>query len=239
MACTSINNTKRKFSEYVETQIADVRNHPLHERRLSSYEDILSACKNVYTSGIIFPQGGLAAKRKDTPLIDEILANTAEKIYDYLNKKGNKLLTEEEFDKFHDKLCTDFLEKINAARTSVGYCELCYGSAQKFINMIFKYLSCYKDYCDYKDYFKHCHMPVDTVILKRLKNEYDIEEIKYREYVDKKGKRSLTASYQKTPWTKLDADKYKKILKIIREKVSNDKRYKEMSLLDVEFSIWE
>ena len=58
-------------------------------------------------------------------------------------------------------------------------------------------------------------------------------------YVDKKGKSMLSATYQKTRWTKFDDAKYKKLLKIIREKVLNDVRFSRLSLLDVEFSVWE
>ena len=231
--------TKELFADYTASRVNAIRNNPLCERKLSSCPDVLSACQNVYDSGIIFAQGGAAAKRKGTPCVNEILNDIATRIYNYLSNPDNSQISMEEFDVFHNRLCSDFLYALNKARASVGYVELHYGSAQKFINMAFKYLSCYSDFHLYKDYFKWCHMPIDTVILKWIKDNYNIGDIEYYVYVDKKGKSTLSATYKNTSWTKFDVDKYKKLLNIIREKVLNDDRFSRLSLLDAEFAAWE
>ncbi len=231
--------TKELFGEYVASRVIAVKNHPLRERKLSIYDDVLAACQNVYDSGIIFPQGGAAAKRRETPRVNVIIADIATKIYNFLSNPANASISQKQFDEFHAILCNDFLLALNNARNSVGYVPLHYGSAQKFINIVFKYLSCYFDYHLYKDHFKWCHMPIDTVILKWFKDTYNIEDIKYYVYVDKKGRSSLSAKYQMSPWTKFEKNKYEDLLAVIKEKVSRDARFSQFSLLDVEFSVWE
>lgn len=230
---------KERFADYAASRVKEIKSNPLNERALSSYDDVLTACKNVYNSGIIFAQGGASAKRKETPRIDEILGDVATEIYNYLLTPDNAQITMKLFDDFHNRICFDFLNKLNNARRTVDYVELHYGSAQKFINMVFKYLACYSDFQLYKNHFKWCHMPIDTVILKWLKDNYHLEDIKYYIYVDKKGKASLSATYMKKSWTKFDDEKYKKLLKIIRKNVFNDPKFSQLPLLEVEFSIWE
>ena len=234
-----LNSAKKLFADYAASRVKDIRNYPLQNRMLSVYADVLAACRNVYDSGIIFPQGGASAKRRETPNVNEILGNMATRIYDYLSNPNNLQMSMEEFDEFHNLLCSDFCTALNNARRSVGYVELCYGSAQKAVNMVFKYLACYKDFDLYKDYFKWCHMPIDTVILKWLKDNYNISNIKYSVYVNKEGRSSLSATYLKTAWTKFDCQTYKSLLQIVRESVSGDARFSAMPLLDVEFAIWQ
>ena len=229
--------SKELFADYAASRVKAIRNNPLQERKISVYADIFAACQNVYDSGIIFARGGAAAK--GTPRVDELLDDMATKIYNYLSNLDNSQISMKEFDVFHDRICSDFCDALNSARRSVGYMEIHYGSAQKFINMVFKYLSCYSDFHLYKDHFKWCHMPIDTVILKWFKDNYNIADIKYYVHVDKNGKPVLSATYKITSWTKFDVEKYKKLLEIIRKQVFNDDRFSQLSLLDVEFSVWE
>ena len=65
--------------------------------------------------------------------------------------------SKEGFDDEHEKLCNLWCDKFkdddNLSR---------YGKAQKIINMSFKYLYCCSDAEKYRDYFKCCHMPLDS-----------------------------------------------------------------------------
>ena len=210
----------------------------ISSRLIKNNNDILAACFDVYNSGIIFPQGGALAKRKETPNIDVILVNLANKIYAYFMNKENASISEQCFDKFHADCCNSFINSINSARASVGYAPIYYGSAQKMVNMIFKYLVCYQDYADYANYFKWCHMPIDTVILRWLKERYQIRDIYYRVSINFKGKEELFANYKKKTWTKFDETLYRDILSLIREKINADLDFAGRSRLDVEFSIW-
>lgn len=208
-------------------------------RLIQDSNDVLLACKNVYDSGIIFPQGGASAKREGTPNIDNILSALADKIYHYFSNTDNAEISKEKFDEEHDNWCRSFLDSLNVARISKGYVKLEYGSAQKMVNMILKYLACYNDYAFFARHFKWAHMPVDTVILKWLKDNYCIAEIEYYVHVDEEGKETLSARYENVAWTKFDQSLYLKLVRIIREKISDDTKFKDQTLLGVEFGIWE
>ena len=207
-------------------------------RLIDEYAYVLLACINVYNSGIIFPQGGARAKRADTPNVDIILADLADDIYEYFINEDNASITKQEFDEFHTEWCNRFLEKINLARISVGFQPICYGSAQKMVNMVFKYLACYNNYTSFADHFKWCHMPIDTVILKWLKDRYHIDDIYCRQSTNHKGIEELFASYKQKTWTNFDETLYKDLLSVIREKIESDVEFNNRSILGVEFSIW-
>ena len=74
---------------------------------------------------------------------------------------GDKPATRSEFNEWHGQVCIDFLTRLNKELSTIECGEQCYGRAQKFINMTFKYLYCYDDACKYEDYFAYCHMPLD------------------------------------------------------------------------------
>lgn len=207
-------------------------------RVIEDYAYILLACIDVYNSGIIFPQGGARAKRKGTPGVDIILADLADNIYEYFMNEENASISEQKFDEFHAAWCGSFLEEINLARASVGYQPICYGSAQKMINMVFKYLVCYDDYTSFADHFKWCHMPIDTVILKWLKDRYQISDIYYRININSKGIEELFANYKKKTWTSFDDALYNDLLSVVRKKIKADPDFKNCSILGVEFAIW-
>ena len=230
--------SKNRFAAYVAGRVKAVREYPLTERKISCKADVLAACNDVYSSGIIFAQGGAAAKRLGTPNIEQILSDSAEKIYNFFLVNQNNNIDKDYFDDFHNKICNEFLTSLNYARCSVGYVALSYGSAQKFFNIVFKYLACYLDYAQYENCFAWCHMPIDTIVLKWLKDTYGISKIYYYIYLDKKGKTSLSASYKKRSWTKFDESLYKELLNIIRNKVASDSKFTNKTLLEVEFSIW-
>lgn len=207
-------------------------------RSIKEYDHILFACTNVYNSGIIFPQGGAHASRTRTPNVGVILANLANSIYEYFLNKENANISEQKFDELHTTWCNNFLNDINAARVSVEYLPLNYGSAQKMVNMVFKYLACYHDYENFADYFKWCHMPIDTVILKWLKDRYQIKSIYYRETINSKGNLELFANYKKKTWTNFDSALYNDLLSVIRENIKSDPEFTNLTILGIEFGIW-
>ena len=85
--------------------------------------------------------------------------------------------SQESFDKWHQETCEYFLSELNKKLKEK---KLCFGKAQKVINMTFKYLYCFDDAEKYEDYFKFCHMPIDSYTLNwcyenGLYNKNDIE----------------------------------------------------------------
>ena len=91
--------------------------------------------------------------------------------------ENSALVSQESFDKWHQDTCEYFLNELNEKLKEK---KLCFGKAQKVINMTFKYLYCFNDAEEYEDYFKFCHMPIDSYTLNwcyenGLYNKNDIE----------------------------------------------------------------
>lgn len=227
--------TKDEFAKYVASRIKSVRNNPLPSRRLDKYDDILLACEEVYKSGIIFPRLGRLAKRKGIN-VDVPLADLAKRLFDYFRTTVKSPYNEAAFDAFHEKTCDDFLKSVNSIRCSVKYVPLNYGSAQKMVNMVFKYLACYSDYITYQSCFEHCHMPIDSIILRHLKCCYSIQEIKC--YINCKFGTVYT-TFKGKSWTKFDKTFYNDLLKITRTTIAKDPKYAGKTLLEIEFEIWK
>lgn len=223
--------TKGEFAEYVASRRKSVRVNPLTYRRIDNYDDILLACEDVYSSGIIFP---LLAKRKGLD-VSVPLADLAKRLFDYFRTTVKSPYDETEFDEFHEKACDTFLQLINAIRSIKGYAPLHYGSAQKMINMVFKYLACYSDYTTYEDCFEHCHMPIDSRILCKLKKTYSIPNVNCYFYAKICG----GATFEGKSWTKFDKTTYGDLLKITRTTIAKDSKYTGKTLLEIEFEIWK
>ena len=222
--------TKSEFAEYVASRRKSVRVNPLTERSIDNYDDILLACEDVYSSGIIFP---LLAKRKGLD-VSVPLADLARRLFDYFQTTVKTPNNEVEFDEFHEKACDAFLQLMNEIRDIKGYAPLHYGSAQKMINMVFKYLACYKDYATYQDCFEHCHMPIDSKILCELKKNYSIPNVNCCLYTKFCG----GATFEGKSWTKFDKKIYVNLLKITRTTIAKASKYKGKTLLEIEFEIW-
>ena len=223
--------TKSEFAEYVASRRKSVRVNPLTERRLDNYDDILLACEDVYGSGIIFPRFG---KRKGINVISP-LEDLARRLFDYFQTTVKTPYDESKFDEFHEKACDAFLQLMNEIRDIKGYAPLNYGSAQKMINMVFKYLACYKDYATYEDCFEHCHMPIDSKILCELKKTYSIPNVNCCFYAKICG----GATFEGKSWTKFDKTTYGDLLKITRTTIAKDSKYTGETLLEIEFEIWK
>ena len=99
--------------------------------------------------------GNLTAERESA------LKNIAKEIQKYL-KKEKSHQDKKDFDSTHVEICNkwvddDDLKKVDGITT--------YGKAQKIVNMAFKYLYCCEDAYKYEEYFKFCHVPLDSITL--------------------------------------------------------------------------
>lgn len=150
----------------------------LSTRSIRNRTDISDAVKEVYfhRNTLWAHARGGKGKNKLTnsgerrPAVENILTNIGGQIYEYFNGKANVANTQENFDAFHKSLCHYFLTSINAIRAEVNYAPMSYGQAQKLINLSFKYISCFSDYCQFADLFTHCHIVIDNVVLTNLKS---------------------------------------------------------------------
>ena len=83
----------------------------------------------------------------------------AQKFVDYFKNTAPK--SQADFDEFHRTTCLDFLGELNKCVPDPQE----FGKAQKFVNMTFKYLYCFDNAPKYDDWFKFCHMPIDSYTL--------------------------------------------------------------------------
>lgn len=116
-----------------------------------------------------------------------------QKVYEYL--KGAPFLSEKDYDNWHNEICKDLsdnsknFQKYSAYRkistdkfkNKIGFTV---GNAQKFLNMLMKDLyACLNHHPsfleNYEEYFKHCHMPLDSYILRF------VDDIRIRENIIK------------------------------------------------------
>ena len=132
----------------------------------------------------------------------------------------------------HKKICDEFLISFNELiseinrelyeinETSAAVENICFGKAQKIVNMTYKYLLLFDDALDdgNEDVFKSCHMAIDSFILTHYKK---IE-------INKEEKKKISNK----AWSNMDKDNYYDLQKNIGNYV-NDK-----PLIFAEFDWW-
>lgn len=105
-------------------------------------------------------EGESAIGRTDY-LIEQLRkAKFYERFVTYFKKSAPN--NQDKFNGWHHETCELFLETLKD-----DYENLCYGKAQKIVNMMFKHLYCLngaKEYDD-KGYFKYCHLTLDSFTL--------------------------------------------------------------------------
>jgi hypothetical protein len=98
--------------------------------------------------------------------------------YGYLKKSFSDIQTgcvgiaeQEEFDRWHQSICSDLSRYYNKH----GYGSFAVGQAQKWINMTFKYIFTMGSdrISGFDNLYKFCHIPLDNIILKKLRDEYE------------------------------------------------------------------
>ena len=119
-----------------------------------------------------------------------------EKFCDYFSGNSGNEKSQKDFDEWHHEMCEKFLRDIKGK-----YTQLHYGKAQKIVNMTFKNIYCLpcqknKPYV-YEEYFKFCHMPLDSIMLEWFYRAGKISKIEI--YEDGK---KVTRNYPS--WSKLE-----------------------------------
>lgn len=116
--------------------------------------------------------------------------------------------------------------------------EFSYGNAQKLVNMTAKYLyiaTYFND--DYKDKFKNCHCPMDSLIVESLiKNILDKQKgsqalALYKQITKRDNKAWIT--YLRTPWSKMTVEQYKYFQVLVNMIKKNDE-----DALEYDYSHW-
>lgn len=136
--------------------------------------------------------------------------------------------SQNDFDDWHHEMC----EKFRACFNNKNFENLQYGKAQKIVNMTFKNIYCLRDAEKKEDYFKYCHMPLDSLTLEWF----------YRKVKPANRKKEYTRA-EIPAWSKLCYGSeenapnlgYKSIQEDIRKHFENSA---EWTPLKAEFVIW-
>ena len=151
--------TKEMRDEFIHG-LRPVYAKSLPSKSIKLKNDIMYAATNLYAYGTPFVNIGKSRQPhygvSDIPHLEAILVPFVDEIWMYFNGRGPHS-TQADFDCFHKLLCNNFLGCIRAA----GKYSHTYGSAQKMVNILFKYLACFKDAASYKDWFTYCHVALD------------------------------------------------------------------------------
>ena len=159
-------------------------------------------------------------------------------------KSKDKFMDKKNFDDWHNKMCEKFLSVFENF-----YDHLAYGKAQKIVNMTFKNVYCLEGEKNSDDYYKHCHMPLDSIILEWVKRTQ--ASIKNSEYLHKGRIPSWSKmNYKEEPDFLTSGGKkyygYKDIQKAIFEyfskyveKNTTTKYLKGYTPLQAEFFVWK
>lgn len=165
-----------------------------------------------------------------------------EQVESYLN--GTPFL-ESEYDAWHKEICLTLADPTKHFASYSTYRKastdkfknkdgFTIGSAQKFLNMLMKDLyACFRNdptlwtngAYSYEDYFKYCHMPLDSYIL------WFVDDIRYRS--------SIVKSARTYTWSNLNAyNSYMDEQTDIRNYVRNNKINSSITELQTEFVVW-
>lgn len=170
------------------------------------------------------------------------LDGLANKLYDFIH--NGVIETEEDYDKWHDSVCLEFVEQYNQN----GKSTIKYGKAQKIVNMSLKYIYCFDDSKKYREKFCHCHMPIDRYTLEWF-CRYVVKELNAKKEEKEKLDRISVTKIRDTSWSSLDAGKemyqYSWIQKQIRDFLvdGHDSDYlnldgQPLTPFEAEFYIW-
>ncbi len=103
---------------------------------------------------------------------DEVLKWLSHEFLKFFKDEGN--IYDENFSKWHEKICEEFLNKFNGDVLKDNYKPIQFGKAQKIVNMTFKYLRCFDDADDYSAFFVHCQMPMDSFMIEEWYNKNNV-----------------------------------------------------------------
>lgn len=205
---------------------------------IANKADVIAACAAVYNSGIIWRQG-TSRENVNSPSVRPIINHLGNKIYSYFNNYKNKKVTQSKFDLTLDTWCCYFRDALSAvhAKSERNLQAVTYGNAQKLINMTIKYLSCFEDYDDYAHLFERAHIPIDSIILRRLKDIYNIDNIDYT-LDNTDAFKVVSAHYRGISWSNFSQNDYKNLLNEYRNAESVLNRLQGHSFLGAEFFWW-
>lgn len=139
------------------------------------------------------------------------------------------------FDSWHIGACENVLDVLQKHYTNKDGSDVCYGKAQKIVNMTFKYLYCIPGFAEKEKHFKYCHVALDTFTLEWL-------------YRKSKEKNLPITRDNLVPWSNISAAEskvngkeiytYSKLQGIFADLVKVKKEQHNLTPFQAEFYIW-
>lgn len=178
-----MNNRKNLIDWFVKgiffnKNLANDYNGEVFHMSSTNENDVLLAVKKAYIDMTPRTIEGLGDAHKIDGFddkLDKILFELTKSFVDYFKTVPFK--EETDFDDWHEKVCSKFekdfnklLEDETIKDKNGNITKISYGKAQKIVNMTFKYIYCFDDKKDH-DYFKHCHMTLDSYTLNWFLND--------------------------------------------------------------------
>lgn len=217
-----------------------IGNTALLNRSIANRSDILDSITEVFNKPFTPRNIKGIARLHGKQGVEVILDTLATKLFDFFNCSSRPSCTQSNYDEFLFETCRWFVSEFNHLAIAREVSTIAFGKAQKLFNMTIKYMSCFSDSGEYENVFEFAHMPIDTYILKQLKDKLNIGSIWVYIYTDKKsGKQSLIAKYDNTAWSFLNENQYSELLYCVRESIRNGTTYNNKSWLEVEFDWWK
>ena len=182
----------------------------LTTKSIGSVNDIVFGATELYLSGTPFHNRGAnrQSRMSNKDDVAVILDPLCVKIHHYFFESPAPS-HQDGFDAIHKELCEQFLESFKKA----GYTHT-YGNAQKFINVLFKYLACYEDAERFfKEKFKYCHMALDRYTY----NGYRLPFYRDVVYASMHGR----SDEKLTAWSQLTESEYHRVAKDIADYISS------------------
>jgi hypothetical protein len=203
----------------------------LSRKSITNESDIMFAATNLYAYGTPFANRGKAKQPhygpEDIPHLTTILSPLVKKIWSYFNEDPTVPNNQRNFDLLHEKLCDQFMEIFN----DDGVYTHTYGNAQKFVNILFKYLTCFSDYASFADLFSYCHVPIDGIILGKFALIYRVPNTKGTVY-----RGHYHGKYCGVCWSSMSKEHYMQLLDDYRCALASIKGNN--SWLGLEYAIW-
>jgi len=207
-----------------------MRKPGLLTKDLTRRADIREAVYDVYKSPSVIAR---RMTGRENVVVAPILNSIGDKIFEYFNGSPNKVLNIENYDEFFYKLCKEFKDGYNDLADRAQIIRIEFGIAQKLINMVFKYLSCYQNYIDFADLFMYCHLPIDSYVLHYFKVMGIVPGIN-SSFGAKMA--SPSANFNKSSWSKMPIELYK--LLVCEYRPGLRMLYPDYTFLHQEYYIW-
>ena len=214
----------------------------LSTRSITIKDDVIQVLKDVYFHPTTLWAHARGGKGKNTltnngdhrSSVECVLAQIGERIYQYFNIEPNVLNNQANFDVFHESLCDSFLQDINEIRARVDYAPMSYGQAQKLINLSFKYISCFSDYLDFADFFTHCHIVIDNVVLKNLASP--MLSKMFSKTITEKIQGLSGGRFNEHGWTDFSKEDYIALMDEYRRVISP--HLENLTYIELEYNMW-